>query len=119
MLCNAMANKRAQEQLYMYVFYTIMVIIILAALVYFVSDVSSGKTIKKQVISKKLSMLLDSAKPNAIIELDSKDIDINREKSMLILKIKGDEIAYKYEFYNQYGIDIIKEKNKTTIKIEK
>ncbi len=113
-----MFDKKGQEQMYMYVFYLVIAIIILFSMVYFVADLANGKAVKKQLTAKKIALLLDAAKPGTRITLISKDVSLEHKENKIYVKTKGEEQSYEYEIYSSNLMIINKEEGKIIIDVK-
>ncbi len=112
-----MMNKRGQETVQSHLIDIIAIAFLVFALVYFVAGTAKGDAIKEQVISKKISLILDSALPNTKIIFDTSKINMDINNNQVITKIKKQEKGYDYGFYNSYKINIAKEQNQTIAEV--
>ena len=111
-------NKKGMEELYMYVFYLVIIFIVLFSMIYFVNDVSKGKAIEKQLTAKKLALILDFAQPGTKITLNSENLELELKDSRIYVKARGEEQSYEYEIYNPHEIKITKEEKKIIIEVK-
>ena len=111
-------SKRGMEQLYMYVFYIVIILIVLFSMIYYINDVSKGRAIEKQLAAKKIALLLDAAQPGTKITLNSENIEIEKKDNFFYVKNKGEKQSYGYEIYNPYSIKITEKGNITIIEVE-
>ena len=111
-------NKKGMEQLYMYILYLVIILIVLFSMVYYVNDVSKGKAMEKQLTAKKLALILDVAQPGTKINLNSENTEIEKKEKKIYIHNKGEKQGYEYFIYNPYNIKIIKEEKKTRIEVE-
>lgn len=102
-----MKNKRGQELLLKHILYMIFIAFILAAMIYFASNVSKGEAIRKNVVAKQIALLLDAAEPKTAITL-SNETFISKEDSRITA---GKENPFSYSFFNPFTVNFaIKEK---------
>ncbi len=113
-----MFNKKGQEQIYMYVFYLVIAIIILFSMIYFVTDLADGKAVKKQLTAKKIALLLDTAKPGTRITLNSEDVSLEQKENKIYVKTKGEEQSYEYKIYSSNLIMINQEEDRIIIEVK-
>ena len=90
----------------MYIFYTLFVIAILAALIYWTSDIAKNEDFKRQVIAKQIALVLDAAVPDAEIDFQTEDVNITIENGKIDVKKK---IGFEYTFYSPY-INLLEKK---------
>ena len=106
-----MIGKRGQEQLLMHIFYMIFIAFILAAMIYFASNVAKGEGIKKRVMAKQIALLLDAAEPKTAITL-SNETFISKEGSKIMA---GKENPFSYSFFNPFTVNFAIEEKRIEI----
>jgi len=99
------------------VVFIIITILFIAALFVFVSRASSQTGIIEEVNAKKIALLIDSARPGAIIRfniekiLDKKDVEVNETE---VFRVEGNRVFVRlssesehyYNFYNNIKADL-------------
>ena len=110
-----MESKKGAEQLMMYVFYVIMIIFLLFALLYFTTNLVEKEGFKKQVIAKQTALLLDVVQPQTSISIETGKVSLMRDNGKIVAALEG---TYSYDFNNPYFIEIVQTEEKTKIIIE-
>lgn len=112
-----MKNKRGQELVQSHLIDIIAIAFLVFALVYFVIGTAKGDIVKEQIMSKKISLIMDSAIPGTKITFDTKKIIVEIKENSVLSKIKKEEKGYDYEFYNSNDIRINTDKNMTIVEV--
>lgn len=98
-----MKSKRGQSLLIKHILYMIFIVFILAALIYFASNVAKGEAIRKNVVAKRIALLLDAAEPKTTIAI-SNETFIRKEENKIIA---GKENPFSYSFFNPFIVSFI------------
>jgi hypothetical protein len=123
-------NKKGDSLLISHVIFIIISIVFFVILINYVANAASQYSIKEQIYSKQIALLIDKAKPGTTIELDisfildnteyegSDLIKIDNQNKLVIVKLR-DKGGYSYVFFNSnnilWSVDAINQKLKIEV----
>src|SRR3989339_705361 len=92
-------NKRGFGLGWEAIFDILIVLIIIASTIYFITSGTSGKLMQKQVLAKEVCFMLISAEPNSVLEIQAEKINFERRDENLIVKESQFDPGYEYPCY--------------------
>jgi len=107
-------NKRGQNLLLKYIFDTIFVIAVIAVLLLFTIGITKKETFQKQIVTKQMILLIDSADSENSMALEHANLTISKIKNNIEAKTK---LPFSYDFFSPYNIEFSSSNGKTTINI--
>lgn len=106
-------DKRGDEKLLMEIILIVIFLFAGGTVFAWESGQASGKSIKTEVVSKQVALMIDSAKSGTVIFIDS-EIEINGN----IVTAKFENQKSEYSFFTKNKVSAIKKEGGTEIKIE-
>jgi len=107
-------NKRGQNLLLKYIFDTIFVIAIALILLFFTMGITKKENFQKQIVTKQMILILDSAEPETSIILQHSNLTINKIGNNIEAKTK---LPFSYDFFSSYNAEFVSNNGKTTMHI--
>jgi len=102
-------DKRGSEYIYMYIFYTLFIMSVLAILIYWTNDVAKNEDFKRQVIAKQIALVLDAAAQDTKIDIQTEDVNLTLGGGKINVK---KNLGFSYNFYSPY-INILEKKQQS------
>ena len=112
-------NKRGFELGWIFLFTSILCIMIIIIMTLWIVSQGSGELMKKQILAKQVCVMITEARPETTIMIEhDKKTSIERKDSGIVVKQGSFDIGYYYDCYIEDNVNFMQKDNVTIIEIK-
>ena len=98
-------KKRGQSELFPFIMYLVLALIVLISLLFFVNSSAKGIHIKEQVLAKQIALLINYAEPDTEITVPKQGFMISMDGNSITVKAER-STGYSYDFFSKYNVKL-------------